>query len=66
MLVLTRKSNQAIMIGSNIEVRVAQISGNQVRLAISAPRNMPVLREELIEKSLLKTEENLPEVPAVT
>ena len=50
MLVLTRKLNQEIRIGENIVVRVIAIKGNQVRLGIVAPAEVPVLREELLAK----------------
>lgn len=47
MLVLSRKLNQEIHIGENIVVRVLEIRGNQVRLGIVAPPEVPVLREEI-------------------
>lgn len=47
MLVLTRKSNQSIMIGDNIEVSVLAIVGEKVRVGISAPRDVPVFRKEV-------------------
>ncbi len=46
MLVLTRKTNQTIMIGDGIEVTVLSISAEKVRLGIKAPRDVPVFREE--------------------
>lgn len=51
MLVLSRKLNQEIRIGENIVVRVIGIKGNQVRLGIVAPTEVPVLREEILTKS---------------
>ena len=50
MLVLSRKLDQEIRIGENIVVRVIAIKGNQVRLGIVAPAEVPVLREELLAK----------------
>jgi len=47
MLVLTRKSNQSIMIGDEIEVSVLAITGEKVRIGISAPRSVPVFRTEV-------------------
>ena len=47
MLVLTRKSNQSIMIGDEIEVSVLAIMGEKVRIGISAPRSVPVFRKEV-------------------
>ncbi len=47
MLVLTRKSNQSIMIGDDIEVSVLAIIGEKVRIGIQAPREVPVFRKEV-------------------
>jgi carbon storage regulator len=46
-LVLTRKSNQSIMIGDEIEVSVLSIMGEKVRIGIQAPRDIPVFRKEV-------------------
>jgi len=46
-LVLTRKSNQSIMIGDEIEVSVLAIMGEKVRIGIDAPRSVPVFRKEV-------------------
>lgn len=47
MLVLTRKSNQSIMIGDNVEVSVLAVMGEKVRIGIDAPRSVPVFRKEV-------------------
>ena len=47
MLVLTRKSNQSIMIGDEIEISVLAIMGEKVRIGIQAPRSIPVFRKEV-------------------
>ena len=47
MLVLTRKSNQSIMIGDDVEVSVLSIMGEKVRIGIQAPRDVPVFRKEV-------------------
>jgi len=47
MLVLTRKGNQSIMIGDEIEVSVLAIMGEKVRIGIDAPRDVPVFRKEV-------------------
>ncbi len=47
MLVLTRKANQSIMIGDQIEVSVLSVLGEKVRLGIQAPRDVPVFRKEV-------------------
>jgi len=52
MLVLTRKVNQSIIIGSNIEVVVLEVRGEQVRLGIKAPRDVTVHRQEIYDQIL--------------
>ena len=47
MLVLTRKPNQSIMIGDDIEVTVLSVMGEKVRIGIQAPRDIPVFRKEV-------------------
>ncbi|MGA2320177.1 MAG: carbon storage regulator CsrA [Solirubrobacteraceae bacterium] len=47
MLVLTRKSNQSIMIGDDIEVSVLSVMGEKVRIGIQAPQAVPVFRKEI-------------------
>ena len=47
MLVLTRKGNQSIMIGDDIEISVLAITGEKVRIGIEAPRSVPVFRKEV-------------------
>jgi carbon storage regulator len=47
MLVLSRRQNQSIVIGSDIVVRVIEIRGDHVRLGIDAPRSVTVHREEV-------------------
>jgi len=47
LLVLTRKSNQSIMIGDDIEVSVLSVMGEKVRIGIQAPREIPVFRTEV-------------------
>jgi carbon storage regulator len=65
MLVLTRRSNQSIMIGDDIEVSVLSVMGDKVRLGIDAPASIPVFRTEIYleiqsqedEKELAKGEQ---------
>ena len=47
MLVLTRKTNQSIMIGDDVEITVLAVSGDKVRIGIAAPRDVPVFRKEV-------------------
>ncbi|MDP9436198.1 MAG: carbon storage regulator CsrA [Actinomycetota bacterium] len=48
MLVLTRRKNQSIVIGDDIIVTVLEVKGDQIRLGITAPRDVQVYREELL------------------
>ena len=47
MLILSRKINQRIVIGDNIEIVIMDIKDGQVRVGIDAPQDVPVFREEL-------------------
>ncbi|MHB8062976.1 MAG: carbon storage regulator CsrA [Ruminiclostridium sp.] len=47
MLVLSRKKDQAIIIGDNIELTIIEIQGDQVRIGINAPKNVSIFRKEL-------------------
>ena len=51
MLVLTRRKNQSIVIGDDIVVTVLEVKGDQIRLGITAPREVQVYREELLGPS---------------
>lgn len=48
MLVLTRKSQQTIVIDDQIRITVLEVRAGQVRLGIEAPREVPVMREEIM------------------
>lgn len=50
MLVLARKRDQSIMIGDEVEVIVVDVHGDQVKLGITAPRQIPVHRKEVYEE----------------
>jgi carbon storage regulator len=50
MLILTRKINEEIIINSDIRIKIISISENQIKLGITAPENMPILRGEIYEK----------------
>lgn len=47
MLVLTRKTGEAIQIGDDIEITVISIAGDQVKIGISAPKNVDIHRKEI-------------------
>ena len=47
MLALSRKKGEALVISNNIEVTILEIKGDQVKIGISAPREVPVYRKEI-------------------
>ena len=47
MLVLTRKKDQAIVVGDDIEISILEIQGDQVRIGINAPKNIAIHRKEV-------------------
>ena len=50
MLILTRKINEEIIINSEIRIKILSISENQIKLGISAPEDMEILRGEIFER----------------
>jgi carbon storage regulator len=50
MLILTRTPTQAVMIGDDVVVTVLAIKGDRVRLGIKAPRELPVIRQDGLQK----------------
>lgn len=56
MLILTRRTGETITIGDNITLTVLGVVGNQVRVGINAPKNVPVHREEIYQR--IKRENN--------
>lgn len=48
MLILQRKAGESLVIGEDITIRVVSVDGTRVRLAISAPEDVPILRSELV------------------
>ncbi len=57
MLILTRRINETLNIGDDVQVTVLGIKGNQVRIGINAPRDLPVHREEIYQR--IKREERM-------
>ena len=49
MLVLTRMEGESVVIGDGIRITLLEIQGGQVRIGVQAPREVPVLRAELLE-----------------
>lgn len=47
MLALSRKKNEALVINNNIEITILEIKGEQVKIGISAPKEIPVYRKEV-------------------
>ncbi|RMG31541.1 MAG: carbon storage regulator [Gammaproteobacteria bacterium] len=56
MLILTRRVGETLMIGDNVTVTVLGVKGNQVRIGVSAPRDVAVHREEIYER--IRQEQN--------
>lgn len=50
MLILTRRSGEAVIVGDNVRIAVLDIRGNQVRLGVEAPREVTVHREEVYQR----------------
>ena len=50
MLILTRRPGETLIISDNIRVTVLDVSGNQIRIGVTAPREVPVHREEVAER----------------
>lgn len=48
MLVISRKREESLVIGDNIEIKIVKLEENAVKLAIDAPREVKILRKELI------------------
>ena len=58
MLILTRRVGETLMIGDEVSVTVLGVKGNQVRLGITAPKDVGVHREEIYQKIGRETSEN--------
>lgn len=56
MLILTRRIGETLMVGDEVSVTVLGINGNQVRIGINAPKNVPVHREEIYQKIIREKE----------
>ncbi|ADL69668.1 carbon storage regulator, CsrA [Thermoanaerobacterium thermosaccharolyticum DSM 571] len=49
MLILSRKTGQSLIIGDDVEIKIVSIDGDNVKIGISAPKNVTVMRKELLE-----------------
>lgn len=47
MLALSRKKNEAIIVNNNIEITILEVKGDQVKIGVSAPKEIPIYRKEV-------------------
>lgn len=52
MLVLSRKAGESVYIGHDVSITIVKVNGRQVKLKIDAPREVPILREELCSQEI--------------
>jgi carbon storage regulator len=62
MLVLTRKKNESIIIGNNIEIKILKMGKNSVELGISAPKTFSIFRKEVFDEVQKKNVEAIKSV----
>ena len=60
MLALSRKKNEAIVINNDIEITVLEVKGDQVKIGITAPKEVPIYRKE-VYLQMSKTKYYMPE-----
>ena len=53
MLVVTRKTDESLIIADNIEIMVLEVSKDRVKLGVSAPRDVRIIRNELIDTQII-------------
>lgn len=58
MLILTRRLGETIVVGDNTQVTILGVKGNQVRVGINAPKEIPVHREEIYERIKNEKQDN--------
>ncbi|HEX3037469.1 MAG TPA: carbon storage regulator [Oscillospiraceae bacterium] len=56
MLVISRKVSESIVIGDNIEILVSEIGTDRVKICINAPKEVPIVRRELLETQNMNKE----------
>lgn len=62
MLILTRRTGESCMIGDEVTLTILGVKGNQVRIGIAAPKNVPVHREEIYERIKREQQGGVPNV----
>lgn len=65
MLILRRKRNESLLIGDNIRITIIECAGDGVRLAIDAPKQISILREELSEVEQSNKKASAPDMGSV-
>ena len=63
MLILTRRERQVVLVGADIQITVVDVDGDRVRLGITAPREIKVLRQEVRDNLALATDSGISEQP---
>lgn len=59
MLVITRKKDESILIGNNIEIVVVKVDDGSVKLAINAPKDVKILRKELYKEVIEENKKSI-------
>lgn len=59
MLALTRKKGESIVINNNIEISVLEIRGDQIKIGVSAPKDVPIYRKEVYVQIQEETKESM-------
>lgn len=66
MLVITRKAGQAFLLGNDIEIKILEIQGENIKLGINAPRQISILRKELKDEARKANVEALASISDIT
>lgn len=59
MLALTRKKGESLVVNNNIEITVLEVRGDQVKIGIAAPKNVPIYRKEVYLQIQKENEESI-------
>jgi len=65
MLVLTRRLDESIIIADDIEVTIVEVRGDRVRLGVEAPKDIPVHRKEIWEKTKRMQKRTTDQIPSI-